>query len=109
MALDDQRFLALADETLDRLMAAVEDQCADAEVELQGGILTIELDGAQYVLNKHAPMRQLWLSSPRSGAWHFAWDEAASAWRNTRGPETLDAVLAQDLGAATGKDVELGA
>jgi len=99
MALDEGRFAALADRTLDRLMTGIEAGCGDrAEAELEAGILTVELeDGATYVLNKHAPMRQLWLASPVSGAWHFAYDDAARTWRSTRGAETLDEILAREL------------
>ena len=109
MALDDKRFQTLADDTLDQLLAAVEDACADlAEVEFEGGILTVSpAAGGQFVLNKHGPTRQLWLSSPTSVAWHFAWDEAASAWRSTRGPETLVEVLQRDLAGAVGHQVKL--
>lgn len=106
MALDDTSFARLADGALDRLMAGIEDRCPDAEAELEGGILTIELkDGGKYVLNKHGPLKQLWLSSPKSGAWHFAHDEAKREWRSTRGPETLDQVLARELSEATGASV----
>ncbi len=109
MALDEARFQTLAEGTLDRLMSAVEAALGErAEVELDGGVLTIAPQaGGRYVLNKHAPMRQLWLSSPLSGAWHFAWDDAAGAWRSTRGPETLTEVLARDLAQAAGAPVRL--
>lgn len=108
MTLDDSAFTRLADFTMDRLMAGIEDGCPDAEAELEGGILTVELKGGgKYVLNKHAPLKQLWLSSPKSGAWHFAYDAAKREWRSTRGPETLPQVLASELGAATGAAVAL--
>ena len=108
MALDDSGFARLADGTMDRLMAGIEDGCPDAEAELEGGILTVELkDGGKYVLNKHGPLKQLWLSSPKTGAWHFAYDEAKREWRSTRGPETLPKLLASELGAATGAAVAL--
>jgi frataxin len=110
MALDEARFQTLADGTLDRLMAAIEEALGDrAEVELDGGILTIAPDsGGQYVVNKHGPMRQLWLASPISGAWHFAFDEMLGIWKSTRGPETLAQVLQRDLAQATGMPVAIG-
>lgn len=108
MALDDSGFARLADAALDRLMAGIEESCPDAEAELESGILTVDLaDGGKYVLNKHAPLRQIWLSSPKSGAWHFAYDEAKREWRSTRGPETLPKLLASELSAATGAAVAL--
>jgi frataxin len=104
MALDETAFERLAAATIERLSAVVEAGLADqVEVELQGGILTIELDdGGQYLINKHGPNRQIWLSSPRSGAWHFAWDEVQQSWVSTRAPATLDGLLSQELAAATG-------
>lgn len=108
MALDETGFTRLADGMLDRLMAGIEDGCPGAEAELEGGILTVELkDGGKYVLNKHGPLKQLWLSSPKSGAWHFVYDEAKREWRSTRGPETLNQVLARELSQAAGKPVAL--
>ena len=109
MALDEKRFQTLAADTLDRLLAAIEETCADrAEVEFEGGILTVSpASGGQFVVNRHGPTRQIWLSSPQSGAWHFAWDEGAAAWRSTRGKETLVEVLERDLAQALGQTVKL--
>ncbi len=108
MTLDDSGFARLADGAMDRLMAGIEEGCPDAEAELEDGILTVELaDGGKYVLNKHGPLKQLWLSSPKSGAWHFAYDEAKREWRSTRGPETLNQILSRELSVATGGAVVL--
>ncbi|BBK40109.1 protein CyaY [Allostella vacuolata] len=101
MALDDRSFSALAERTLQRLLDQAEAAHPDADGDLQDGILTLEIDGVgTFVVNKHAPNREIWLSSPCSGAWHFARDEAAGRWVSTRGAETLEAVLSADLGAA---------
>jgi frataxin len=108
--MDEREFADRADRTLARLQDALEVALADEdpEIELRGGILTVDLEsGGQFVVNKHAPTRQVWLSSPVSGAFHFAWDAAAAVWRSTRGPDTLDARLAADLSAACGRPVEL--
>ena len=107
--MDQSAFETLADETLGELMERLEAQLADDDVELTGGILTIELaDGRQYVINKHGPNRQLWMSSPVSGAWHFAWDSEAGEWRSTRGAETLHRLLEAELTAIVGTGVALG-
>jgi len=98
-AMDDREFETLASATLTRLAERLEAALDDADVEFREGILTVELaDGRQYVLNKHAPNRELWLSSPVSGAHHFA--PSGGAWRSTRGPETLTGLLADELGVA---------
>jgi frataxin len=103
-------FETLADRTLQAILERVEERLEDAaEADLQGGILSIELDdGRRYVINKHAPNRQIWLSSPVSGAAHFDWHEGSGEWRSTRGGETLLVRLAQELTAATGTEIAFG-
>jgi frataxin len=87
MTLDETRFATLADETLRRMVEAIDAQASDTlEADLRDGILTIEIEsGGQYIVNKHGPNREIWVSSPKSGAWHFAYDEGKRAWVDTRG------------------------
>jgi frataxin len=108
MTIDESTFSIVADETLTRLMENLEDAVGDRlDVELQEGVLTIELDsGGQYVINKHAPNRQIWMSSPVSGALHFDYDGDAG-WVATRGSGTLAAILSAELSAAIGEIVGL--
>ncbi len=108
--MDASRFESLADATLARLQEAVEEQAeGDIDTELAGGILTLELEsGAKYLLNKHGPNRQIWLASPVSGAWHFAWSEDDQAWVSTRGGEKLDQLLSGELSQASGHSLSLG-
>ncbi len=103
--MDDSTFETLADQTLSGLQGRIEAELDDIDVELRGGILTLELeDGRQYVVNKHMPNRQIWVSSPVSGASHFAYDEATKRWRSTRSEALLHDLLAAELAALTGRD-----
>lgn len=73
---NDAAYHAAADATLadltDALEAWIDDGPAgaalgdDADVECGSGVLTVRLGGERgtYVINKQAPNRQLWLSSP---------------------------------------------
>jgi len=88
--MDETAFHTLADS----LLAALEESIGP-DAELQGGVLTVEQDAGTWVVNKHAPTRQIWLSSPKSGARHFAWD--GTAWKDTRGGADLLPLLAQEL------------
>ena len=98
MALDDSRFAVLADETLRRILEAVDASGGDLDADLRDGVLTIEAgSGAQYVINQHAPNREIWVSSPVSGAWHFAFDETRGQWADTRAKDTASALLLPDL------------
>lgn len=107
MTIDETTFQSLADTTLAAIQDTAEEVLGDSlEADLQGGVLTIELDaGGQYVLNKHGPNRQIWMSSPTSGATHFAWDAASSRWLSTRGGAELKEMLAEELSRATGRAV----
>ena len=106
MQFDESRFHALADSLLDRIAEAIDAALGDEiDVEYQGGIVTLSLEGGgQYVLNKHAPNRELWLSSPVSGAWHFAPAEDGE-WVSTREPRArLTKLLGGELTAKFGVD-----
>ena len=108
--MDASQFESLADDTLTRLQAAIEEQAeGDIDAELAAGILTLELEsGAKYLINKHGPNRQIWMASPVSGAWHFAWSEGDQAWVSTRGSERLDQLLGGELSQASGHSLNLG-
>ena len=83
MSLDESRFITLADTLIERIADAVEDKLDTADADIQSGILTITVPGlGQYVINKHTPNREIWLSSPKSGAIHFAHRDGA--WVSTR-------------------------
>ena len=106
--MDEPEFERQAGKVLDRLMEEIEDQALDdLDLDLEGGILTIGLpDGGTYLVNKHAPNREIWLSSPKSGAWHFRHDSQAG-WISTREVDgarpQLHRLLAGELAAVTGK------
>ena len=94
--MSDSSFESLADSLLEALEEGLG---TVADAELQGGVLTVEGDEGTWVINKHAPTRQIWLSSPKSGARHYAFDQDSGLWRDTRGPGDLMTILAGELGA----------
>ncbi len=71
---------------LESLQSQFENCFGDAaDIELSEGVLSLELeDGGVYLINRHIPLQQIWLSSPQSGAWHFAPSEGGN-WISTRG------------------------
>ncbi|HEY9078981.1 iron donor protein CyaY [Magnetovibrio sp.] len=107
--MDATAFEDLAEKTLESLFDAIDDAIGDdADVDLENGILTVELeDGRQYVINKHAPNQQIWLSSPISGAAHYGYDEAAGAWISTRSSDSLLDVLSTEMSQIAGTPVRL--
>lgn len=106
MSLDESRFATLADDLLERLGDAIDDALGDSiDVDLQGGILTLALSGGgQYIINKHAPNREIWMSSPVSGATHFAYRDGR--WVSTRDAAlVLEDMLAAELKTRCGVDI----
>jgi frataxin len=93
--MNESAFESLADSLLEALEADLGD-----DAELQGGVLTLERDEGTWVINKHGPMKQVWLSSPKSGARHYGFDEKAGKWADTRGGADLLSVLSAELGVA---------
>ena len=94
--MNESEFHRLADIMLTQLADMLEEADArgELELELQGGILTITLEsGKQFIVNKHAPTRQIWLSSPVSGGLHFMYE---GGWVLADGRE-LKALLSKQL------------
>jgi frataxin len=105
--MDASEFEHKATQTLEGLFDALDDALGEViEVDFDNSVLTIELqDGRQYVINKHGPNQELWMSSPISGAAHFSYDAATECWTSTRGGDGLKTVLATELKQLTGKDL----
>jgi frataxin len=95
--MSDQVFESAADSLLESLEEAIG---AHVDAELQGGVLTVQAGAGTWIVNKHAPTRQIWLSSPKSGAHHYAFEAASGLWQDTRGGPDLLASLAAELDVA---------
>ncbi len=95
--MSDSTFESLADSLLATLEEAIGEH---ADAELQGGVLTVEGRDGTWLVNKHAATRQIWLSSPRSGARHYAFDAATGRWEDTRGGADLLKLLSAELDAS---------
>jgi CyaY protein len=80
----ESEFNERVDATLEALEFALDDLDDDIEYETAGGVLTLEFaNGSTMVFSRQPPVQQLWLAA-RSGGFHFAWDEQAGDWRDTR-------------------------
>ena len=96
-----------ADAYLEATFDALEAQDEDAllEVDLEGGILTIELeDGRQWLISKHEPSGEMWLSSPISGGLHFS--NTTDGWTLTDG-RNLSTLTSEEISAASGATFKL--
>jgi iron donor protein CyaY len=89
------QFHKISDEFLQNLADEIEDKFEDAEVDYLQGILNISINDQQYVINKHEPSLQIWLSSPISGAYRFSYDANKKAWVNNLGVEIKSLLLSE--------------
>ncbi len=86
--MSENSFESLADSLLEALEEGL-------DAERQGGVLTVE--AGTWIVNKHAPTRQVWLSSPKSGARHYAFEAGSGLWQDTRGGADLLTTLSSEL------------
>lgn len=107
--MDANEFENLAEETLEHLFDAIDDAIGDdVDVDFDNAVLTLELeDGRQYIINKNAAAKEIWVSSPLSGAAHYAYNLEAGNWVSTRDGAVLCDVLAGELSAISGQSLDL--
>lgn len=105
--MQDSDYQRLADATMGRLQAALDDAAGDFDHELAGGgVLEIECpDGSRIIVNKQSAAQEIWVAA-RAGGFHFRWD--GLCWRDTRSGEELFAALERLLSVQSGTPVSLG-
>jgi len=102
-------FALLAEQTIEDLMARLETINAldDCDLDLIDGVFELEFeDGAKLVINRQAPVEQLWLASPEGPA-HFGYNTQSGEWENDKTGESLTATLERVLSARTGANIRL--
>lgn len=106
MAIDNSLFQTLVNQCLGRWLDRLEDTGGFDDIDLADGVLqAVTEKGQTFILNRHVPLKQVWLSSPVSGAHHYAWNEATGEWLSTRGGEPLETRLVADL-ASIGIEID---
>ena len=100
--MDESEFHRAVEGVLARIERAAE--ASDSlDVDLEGGILTIECaGGTRVIVNRQTPNREIWVAA-RSGGFHFRFDGAA--WRDTRSGEELYASLGRIVAAQCGENL----
>ena len=91
-------FPEIAAERLEQLLDEIEefDQESKLDIDLIDNILSITLlDDQEYIINRHQPSQQIWLSSPISGAGYFSYDAAQKQWQNKYGQEIGQFIIAE--------------
>eukprot|EP00741_Cyanophora_paradoxa_P003351 tig00000692_g3257.t1 len=109
--LDEHVYHEAADAQMDRLHDWLEPICEaeeeeDFDLELSMGVLTLKLGRhGTYVINKQAPNRQIWFSSPLSGPGRYNLDYAGGLWRSNRDTRSLEGVLSAELSKMLGRPI----
>jgi CyaY protein len=102
------QFLQQADAFMAEVLQRLDEFDPDElEAELGMGVLKIEFaDGRKCVMNRQTAAHQIWLAEGAT-AWHFAWDDAARDWLDTKGRGSLRAVLGEVLSHKLRRPVHL--
>ncbi|CAA0126297.1 Iron-sulfur cluster assembly protein CyaY [Halioglobus japonicus] len=93
----ESEFNELIEQTFDALEMALDEVDADIDYETSGGVLTVIFENTtRLVFSRQPPTRQLWLAA-RSGGFHFAYDEEAGDWRDTRAGNRFQPFVVQQM------------
>lgn len=94
--MNDAEFAQEAEKIIDKIAETIEE--ADPEgaidIDLNAGILTLDTEHGIFVINKQSAAKEIWLSSPISGPYHFV--PKNRAWVSRTGAD-LFAVLTEEL------------
>ena len=108
--MSESEFLALADSTMRRIEAALEQATDKDEIDVEcsrsGNVLEIEFveNGSKIIVNSQAPMQEIWVAA-KSGGFHYK--RVAQQWINTRDGTELFAALSLMVGEQGAGSVEL--
>ena len=92
----DKDFTQEVEKIIYKIAETIEDSDPEGtiDVDLNDGILTLVTDYGTFVINKQSAAKEIWLSSPISGHYHFALKE--EKWSSRTGVELFE-VLTTEL------------
>lgn len=93
-------------QVIEQLSDKIELQDLNFQIDLEyaSEVLTIELDGRVFVINKQAPLKEIWLASPISGPYHFK--EIEGVWEDSKG-NILHKILSSELSKLSNQEITL--
>lgn len=99
----DSEFHQQVDDLLISFEEIIDDSDVELDYENSNSILTLYCrDGSQIILNKQAPLHQLWVATKANGH-HFEFTN--NEWIDNRTQQTLSAVLTEAVTAQGGETV----
>jgi len=89
-------FVLESERIIHKIADTIEDSDKDGkiDVDLNDATLTLETKDGVFVINKQSAAKEIWLSSPISGPYHFAYQEGD--WLSRSGVELFD-ILSKEL------------
>ncbi|MDM8545323.1 iron donor protein CyaY [Candidatus Venteria ishoeyi] len=109
MKINESDFNHLVDATLEWVENYLDERDVDIDYETSAGILTLEFEnGSKLIINRQAPVSQLWLAA-RSGGFHFDYDDEQKQWRWDKDGTTFCHILNQvclEQGAFSSSDID---
>ena len=105
--MNESDFDQLAEDTMIEIEEAIDLCGVDIDYDTGGGILTLEfVNGSQIIINKQAPLCQIWVAA-RSGGFHFNYDADSASWVLQNKGDELFACLSQYCSEQAGEPVTL--
>lgn len=105
--LTEQRFEVVADETLRKMVDALDD-CEDEafEADLESGVLTIAFEsGGKFVVNSHRAARQIWMAAGAT-AWHYDYS-SDGRWVAAKTDDELWSTLSAKMSEKLGRPFQI--
>ena len=108
--MDEQEFRSKADTALHNLyrkLAKAADQY-DFEPDMHAGALTVEFEEAKtkFVISPNAPVLQIWVSA-HSKSFKLDWEPGKNAFVWPESEQTLEELLAWEIGQELGQSISL--
>ncbi|KAF8535693.1 Frataxin-like domain-containing protein [Trichophaea hybrida] len=95
-------YAKLSDATMEAVYEALDlyaEEHDGVDVDYSSGVITFVTATGTYVFNKQPPNKQIWLSSPVSGPFQYAFDRETKEWVDIRGSgDTLKGLVSREIG-----------
>ncbi len=98
--MNESEFETFVTSYLEKIFEQVEEMYDDdlEDLEFNDGILNIKLeDGRTFLLNRHLPNQEIWMSSPLSSGTHYKYQDAEKKWICIRTQNELESLLFNEL------------
>jgi len=104
--MENNNFELSAKTFIENLYDAIEaqDKDFDLDIEYSNEVLTIDVLGSIFVINKQAPAKEIWLASPVSGPYHFS--QEGGEWVDSKNNNLLT-ILANEISKILNKKIIL--